>query len=1230
MSFASFLGNARVIFNYLKSDLIKKQRAFKIGLISIYLVVFFITMLLNLISLSAMIFIRVSEDQVGEADFVMVPLLSSIDVAKSNSSFDKLVMNPNQSTDFFDIKFIDFDDLKDKLKNNTNLYGVAPRWMLSGNTSTTSNWAVSNLFIIDSKLENKQGMGRLLHLHTLGMNECFVSESLYKSLQLSDDNNDVNLEIKLSSILSAFGKTDIGSIINNLQGEEDNRKHRKRMFSVHRTYHDGKHYTEEEDDDDNNDNDSEINEVMYNMIDKDNFNIRSFIKKLNIDHITIKKEHILHILNITQLPTNVSLSLSLLDSPLTSNLPFINTVKHLLTTNSSILHEFITIDNTTNKLRLKPLKDEYHIQLNIDTLLNKFTDVELEDIASFQIPLKVKETVPQTSGKWPSASGNVIAIDSNYMKTYLQTNFERILKALAERYESQFVIDVIEQFVNNFMMEFNINKYALTVNGIIKDKFQAYKLKSSKMRQYMSKQSEEIMNALGQDYPLTMTMPIYTTMQTVEIAKVFLENIFIAITVFLWILSVLLIYSILMGNVDERTYEFGMLRSLGYRKANLIAMIIIQGFIFAIPGVILGLISSYIANNYISFLLNWYTGIVMPYFLNGTTIALGCFIGISIPLIASYFPIKKALDANLKETLTIFNKKIGDLVVSMVKLENYGISLSSFLASIVIIAIGFSTYYVAPLSFLLMDPSIFVFIMIMILIVMLLGLVILIQLFIPALQRLVLRVLIFIAYKDRNIHFLVKKNLEGHQSRNKKVSIMFMMALGFIIFAGCTLNLTVDFVKTLAMSMMGGDAVFWVLVGTDTLNENVLKNYLETTAVKFPDVLHNYSFISTALGDMIGHHTGLHALNGYPDSRKSITAVDRNFVYAGFPDLYAVTSYDESLNKTYIEGTSKVDLISMLYDNPNIPPIIKNDSLINFPINPNYTNYVLDMQFNVIVAEGQRKSLAISVDNPCSLSISTFFSQRVACKVVGLASKLPGFPSYSSYSSLSMTSPAIISLDQMKEVLDKEMSMYDDIYKRLNNSKAKTSTPDGISKQGLLIKFKPDVTQKMKNMVYSEIKNLIDASVTSFLVDDIIETANTVGDIMGYIFLVLGIIALILSFFLIWTSFYANIKESICEYGITRSIGVTISQSTRIYLYEAASIIISSIITGTFIGVVISTTLILQFNVFVELPFIFNFPTKLYVTLVVFGLFMGMLGSYYPTYEVNHMSLVKIMKGLSE
>ena len=47
--FQSIFGNLNVILKYLKSDIIKKQRAFKIGLVSIYLVVFFLTMLYNVI-----------------------------------------------------------------------------------------------------------------------------------------------------------------------------------------------------------------------------------------------------------------------------------------------------------------------------------------------------------------------------------------------------------------------------------------------------------------------------------------------------------------------------------------------------------------------------------------------------------------------------------------------------------------------------------------------------------------------------------------------------------------------------------------------------------------------------------------------------------------------------------------------------------------------------------------------------------------------------------------------------------------------------------------------------------------------------------------------------------------------------------------------------------------------------------------------------------------------------
>jgi hypothetical protein len=85
-------GNFIVILNYLKSDLIKKQRAFKIGLISIFLVVFFLTMIANVISLSPLIFFRLVEESVSEADMIFIPKISSGYVQKSNNRFNKFII----------------------------------------------------------------------------------------------------------------------------------------------------------------------------------------------------------------------------------------------------------------------------------------------------------------------------------------------------------------------------------------------------------------------------------------------------------------------------------------------------------------------------------------------------------------------------------------------------------------------------------------------------------------------------------------------------------------------------------------------------------------------------------------------------------------------------------------------------------------------------------------------------------------------------------------------------------------------------------------------------------------------------------------------------------------------------------------------------------------------------------------------------------------------------------
>ncbi len=159
--------NFRVAFNYLKSDLIKKQRAFKIGLISIFMVVFFLTMLLNAIQLVPTIFIKLSEEQTGEIDLILTPYLMSQNVETKKSGFDSFFYNktvtPNSTNplDMASLSFLDYYDVTSKLKNLSFIEGFSPRWIITGKSTNQNNDTniiskfSTNIFILDSLKENR-------------------------------------------------------------------------------------------------------------------------------------------------------------------------------------------------------------------------------------------------------------------------------------------------------------------------------------------------------------------------------------------------------------------------------------------------------------------------------------------------------------------------------------------------------------------------------------------------------------------------------------------------------------------------------------------------------------------------------------------------------------------------------------------------------------------------------------------------------------------------------------------------------------------------------------------------------------------------------------------------------------------------------------------------------------------------------------------------------------------
>ena len=1252
--------NFSVAINYLKSDLIKKQRSFKIGLVSIYLVVFFLTLLLNAIELCPVIFIKLAEEQASEIDLIFTPYLMSQNVENKKSAFDTYLYNKTKKSSspqsnitqmLSSLSFLNFYDIEKKLENFSLIEGVSPRWMIKGQTSNLNNSNITstfsaNIFILDSARENKIGIGRKVYSPELNMSECYVSNTLSNALKLKIGDM-VKMDIKLSDLLSAYQASsgddqDEDEAVKKLRRrksgkiiiEDENYNARiKNNFNPNEDYDITNINNEENNENnDNNKNNNLLGGLNKNLVDLCQNNFGNYIDK----YLSKIKESDLNLIE------------TLINSPLFSekllfnylkDIPILKPFENILKpkNNRKLILESSTLSsNNILSIVKKVLKYKKYLTNSKGLCTAIFDDFDPSQIInvvsslSLQFNLTVKSIIESDIGKFPTTAGNSLSIDSNYVTQYLKSNVERAVDQIIEKITIPFPKEIIISLINSYLDKFDIYNYSLTVNAIFSDKFTAYNKNQMDMRHHISEIAGGITSALGQNFFVNINAPVYIIMNSISVAIIFLRDIFIGIMVFLWMLSVLLVYSLMLGNVDERTYEFGMLRALGFQKNNLILVILIQGLLFAIPGVILGLITSYIANNFVAFLFSKYTKLAMPFYLSNFNIIFGVVIGISIPLISSYFPIKKCLADNLKDSLTIFNKKIGDIVVSMIKLENIGVSPTTLISSITLIVIGILTYYVVPVSFMLMNMTVFLLIMIAILVTMLLGLIILMQLLIPFLQTVILKIIFLIAIPDKKLHFIVLKNLEGHKRRDRQVSIMFMVALGFVIFAGCTLNLVVDFVETMTKGMTGGDFSIYVTDFNDpnkTLNEKGINEYIENTKKVYPDIIQNHAYISYTTNEIFGFRSSVGTLAGFPIKNRKVIGIDKNFIDSTYTNLLTVTEYDKNLNYSYING--KIDVIKMLYQNPNVPYLLEgsNNSFI-FPVSNSsmLDNYFKGFQFNLVAAEGIRQEMGISVDNPAKVYFNTFRGQSIPCKIVGLAAKLPGVLTYSSYFTIAQLSEVFISMDQLKKLLEIERKVMNEDFGNVTNS-----TVDGIRKKQFILKFKDNVASEYKKMVFFAMNNYLqNVGVFSVLIDDIITTANEIKEIMGYIFLVLGIIALVLSFFLIWTSFYSNIKENIAEYGIMRSIGVTKKQSVRIYLYEAATIIISSIIVGTLIGIIISSTLILQFDIFLELPFVFSFPYKLYFSLIIVGLILGLLGSYYPTYAVNSLGLVKIMKGFNE
>ena len=146
--------------------------------------------------------------------------------------------------------------------------------------------------------------------------------------------------------------------------------------------------------------------------------------------------------------------------------------------------------------------------------------------------------------------------------------------------------------------------------------------------------------------------------------------------VFLAILASMLTFSLMLADVDGKTYEYGMLRALGFMKRHLMLMITLNSFSFSLPGLFFGVIVAFIINLVMREVIFMEAKNTLSYNLTSMSLVLGISFGLLMPFFANYLPIKSSMSKTLRDSLDLNKRKDDKFGVKVEKLENVGMSFN--------------------------------------------------------------------------------------------------------------------------------------------------------------------------------------------------------------------------------------------------------------------------------------------------------------------------------------------------------------------------------------------------------------------------------------------------------------------------------------------------------------------------------------------------------------------------
>jgi ABC-type antimicrobial peptide transport system permease subunit len=242
----------------------------------------------------------------------------------------------------------------------------------------------------------------------------------------------------------------------------------------------------------------------------------------------------------------------------------------------------------------------------------------------------VIDAIESPEGKYPIIYGDIIVMEKQYVEEMLKEFFAVVLL-------NPVVTDILNTLeistasIQDSINAFQLQDYSQLIVAMFKDRVDLYLKAVEAREQQFIRNTNQIALGLGLRYPASLSAPIEEALAASNYFGLLLQEIFFLVIGVLVILAILLIYSLLLTGVDEKTFEYGMLRTLGLPNKILVVMLSLQALCFSIPGIVSGLLLCFVIFVPTDFVISLFVNCAMNPTIQASAVALGLSLGLILP-----------------------------------------------------------------------------------------------------------------------------------------------------------------------------------------------------------------------------------------------------------------------------------------------------------------------------------------------------------------------------------------------------------------------------------------------------------------------------------------------------------------------------------------------------------------------------------------------------------------------